>query len=124
MLRGVMDCRKVGPLKHQLLLRDAQLRRLRTRVDLFVTCSGRLRKRAMQAQKRINAVEQGLINQENSGARPYATWLGRKGRKEGVTARAQGGLNPSRRATSSYASIKDAAWCSHTKSGARDTARR
>ena len=41
-----------------------------------------------------------------------------------VTARAQGGLNPSRRATWSYASIKDAAWCSHTKSGARDTARR
>ena len=69
---------KVGPLKHQLLLRDAQLRRLRTRVDLLgprlVTMDvlGRrlgLRKLATKAQIRINAVEQRLVDQENTGQR-------------------------------------------------------
>ena len=69
---------KVGPLKHQLLLRDAQLRRLRTRLDLLgprlVTMDvlGRrlgLRKLAMHAQMRINAVEQRLVDQETSGRR-------------------------------------------------------
>jgi len=69
---------KVGPLKHRLLLRDAQLRRLRTRLDLLgprlVTMDvvGRrlgLRKLATHAQMRINAVEQRLVDQENAGER-------------------------------------------------------
>ncbi len=69
---------KIGPLKHRLLLRDAQLRRLRTRVDLLgprlVTMDvlGRrlgIRKLAMHAQIRINAVEQRLVDQETSGRR-------------------------------------------------------
>ena len=69
---------KVGPLKHQLLLRDAQLRRVRTRLALLgprlVTMDmlGRrlgLRKLAMHAQMRINAVEQRLVDQESTGKR-------------------------------------------------------
>jgi hypothetical protein len=69
---------RVGPLKHQFLLRDAQLRRLRTRLDLLgprlVTMDvlGRrlgLSKLATRAQLRINAVEQRLVDQETTGER-------------------------------------------------------
>lgn len=69
---------KVGPLKHQLLLRDAQLRRLRTRLDLLgprlvmMDVLGRrlgLGKLATHAQTGINAVEQRLVDQENKGER-------------------------------------------------------
>ena len=76
--RAVIRLPKVGPLKHQLLLRDAQLRRLRTRLDMLgprlVTMDvlGRrlgLRKLAMHAQMRINAVEQRLVDQETAGER-------------------------------------------------------
>jgi hypothetical protein len=69
---------KIGPLKHRLLLRHAQLRRLGTRLRLFgprlvtVELLGRrlgLRKLATYAQIRINAVEQRLIDQETTGER-------------------------------------------------------
>jgi sulfotransferase family protein len=68
----------VGRLKHEALLRDAQLRRLRTRLDMFgpwvvaMDVIGRrlgLRKLAMRAQTRINAIEQSLVDQENAGQR-------------------------------------------------------
>jgi Sulfotransferase family len=69
---------KVGHLKHELLLRSARLRRLRTRLDTFgprlVTMDvlGRrlgLRKLAMHAQTRINAVEQRRVDQQTTGER-------------------------------------------------------
>jgi hypothetical protein len=69
---------KIGPLKHRFLLRDAQLRRLRTRLDLLgprlVTMDvlGRrlgFSKLALRAQMRINAVEQRLVDQETIGER-------------------------------------------------------
>ena len=68
----------VGRLKHELLLRSAQLQRLRTRLGTLgprlvaMDVLGRrlgLRKLAMRAQTRINAVEQSLIDQETAGER-------------------------------------------------------
>jgi sulfotransferase family protein len=68
----------VGRLKHEVLLRCAQLRRLRTRLGMLgprvlaMDVIGRrlgLRKLAMRAQTRINAVEQSLVDQENAGQR-------------------------------------------------------
>ena len=68
----------VGRLKHELLLRSARLRRLRTRLGTLgprlvaMDVLGRrlgLRKLAMRAQTRINAVEQSLLDQETAGER-------------------------------------------------------
>jgi Sulfotransferase family len=80
--RGYAHCShrlpKVGPVRHRLLLRDAQLRRLRSRLDLLglplVTMDVlgrrlRLRKLARHAQMRINAVEDRMIDQERAGQR-------------------------------------------------------
>jgi hypothetical protein len=69
---------KVGRFEHELLLRSAQLTRLRTRLDTLgprvvaMDVVGRrlgLRRLAMRAQTRINAFEQGLVDQENAGQR-------------------------------------------------------
>lgn len=69
---------KVGPLKHELLLTGARLRRLRTRIGKFgvglvaLDVLGRrlgLHGAAARAQRRINAVEQKLIDQEAAGKR-------------------------------------------------------
>jgi hypothetical protein len=68
----------IRPLRHELLLADARVRRLRTRVEEFgpkvvaMDVLGRrlgVRRLATQAQRRINAVEQGLIDQETAGER-------------------------------------------------------
>ncbi len=68
----------VGRLEHERLLRGAQLRRLRTRLDMLgprvvaMDVIGRrlgLRKLARRAQTRINAIEQSLVDQENAGQR-------------------------------------------------------
>ena len=69
---------KVGPLKHKVLLIDARLRRLRTRVDTFglrlvaLDLLGRrlgIQPLAVRAQRRINAIDQRLIDQERAGKR-------------------------------------------------------
>jgi hypothetical protein len=68
----------VGPLKHKLLLTDARLRRLGTRIDefgLWLVALDVLGRRlgihglAVRAQRRINAVAQNLIDQEPAGKR-------------------------------------------------------
>ncbi len=68
----------IGPVRHELLLTAARLRRLRTRLAMFgpwlVTTDvlGRrlgLRPLARHAQRGINAVEQSLIDQEAAGKR-------------------------------------------------------
>jgi hypothetical protein len=69
---------KIGPLKHEFLLTGARLQRLRTRIDMFglrlvaLDVLGRrlgVHGLAMRAQRRINAVEQKLIDQEPAGKR-------------------------------------------------------
>jgi hypothetical protein len=68
----------IGPVKHGLLLTDARLRRFRTRRDMFgpglvaIDILGRrlgIGSLARQAQRRINAVEQRLIDEEAEGKR-------------------------------------------------------
>lgn len=86
----------IGPLRHALLLAGARVRRLRTRVAEFgpktvaMDVLGRrlgLRGLATQAQRRINAVEQGLIDQEAAGQRApsanIAPPIARRQREEG-----------------------------------------
>jgi hypothetical protein len=69
---------KIGPLKHELLLQAARLRRLRTRIHMFGprlvaldVCGRRLGMKglAARAQKGINTVEQSLVDQEAAGKR-------------------------------------------------------
>jgi sulfotransferase family protein len=69
---------KVGPVRRELLLRSGQLRRLRGRLQRFgpwlVTMDmlGRrlgFRKLALHAQRRMNAIEQRLVDQEKTGER-------------------------------------------------------
>jgi hypothetical protein len=124
---------KVGPLKHELLLASARVRRLRTRIDklglrlVALDLLGRrlgIEEVAVRAQRRINAVEQKLLDQERAGKRaPSANIAPITGPPEGA-ARVGAGFSPSRRASSSYASTMRAAWRSHTKPGARASARR
>lgn len=76
--RSVHPLPKISPLKHQLLLAVARLRRFRTRLDVFgprvvaIDVLGRrlgIRRLAKHAQRRINAVQQSLIDQEAAGTR-------------------------------------------------------
>lgn len=64
--------------RHEILLRGAQLRRLRMRLDLLgprivamdvIGRRLRLRKLAMRAQTHINVVQQSLVDQETAGQR-------------------------------------------------------
>jgi hypothetical protein len=68
----------IGPVRHELLLTTARLRRLRTRLEMFglwlvaTDVLGRrlgVRPVARHAQRGINAVEQSLIDQEAAGQR-------------------------------------------------------
>lgn len=68
----------VGPVRHDLLLTAARLRRFRTRLEMLgpwlvaLDVLGRrlgLRRMARHAQRGINAVEQSLIDQETAGTR-------------------------------------------------------
>jgi hypothetical protein len=83
---------EIGPLKHELLLTGARLRRLRTRLDLFgprlvaIDVLGRrlgVRSLAEHAQRRINAVEQSLNDQERVGKRAPSANIAPIGRPRG-----------------------------------------
>jgi hypothetical protein len=69
---------RIGPLRHQLLVEAARLRRLRTRIDTFGprlvaldVCGRRLGMNglAVRAQREINTLEQSLVDQEAAGKR-------------------------------------------------------
>jgi hypothetical protein len=69
---------RIGRLKHELLIMMGRLRRLRARLDLFgprlvaIDVLGRrlgIRSLERHAQRRINAVQQSLIDQEAAGTR-------------------------------------------------------
>lgn len=83
---------KVGPLRHALLQGSARLRRLRTRADTFglglVTMDVLarrlgLRPLARHARRRINSIEQRLIDQERSGERAPSANMAPIGRPSG-----------------------------------------
>ena len=82
----------IGPLKHGLLLTNARLRGVRTRVVTFGTAAvaldvlGRrlgIRSLARQGQRRINAVEQRLIDEEAEGTRAPSANIAPVGRPRG-----------------------------------------
>ena len=68
----------IGPVRHELLLTTARLRRLRTRVQMYgpwLVATDVLGRRlgagrvARHAQRGMNAIEQSLIDQEAAGMR-------------------------------------------------------
>jgi sulfotransferase family protein len=100
---------KVGPLKHELLLIGARLRRLRARGDTYgarlvaLDVAGRrlgIRPLAVRAQRRIDAIDQELIDQERAGSRaPSANIAPIAGPAGSVRAAGRAaGFRPSRRA--------------------------
>ena len=84
---------KIGPLKHAFLLAVARLRRLRTRIAMFgprVVALDVLGRRlgiqglAMRARRRINAVEQRLVDEETAGDRAPSANIGPIGRSRAL----------------------------------------
>jgi hypothetical protein len=87
----------VGPLKHQLLITAARLRRFRSRVEQFgprlvamdlVGRQLRIPSLARRAQRGINAVQQTLIEQETAGTRAPSANIAP--REPGAAARREG----------------------------------
>jgi hypothetical protein len=90
---------KIGPLKHRLLLAAARLRLLQNRVDMLgprlvaTDVLGRrlgLGRLARHAQRRINAAEQMLIDQEVAGTRAPSANIAPIKRPDGDGERANG----------------------------------
>jgi Sulfotransferase family len=83
---------KIGPLRHELLLAGARLRSFHTRLAMYgprvvaIDVLGRrlgLPGLARHAQRRINAVEQSLIDQETAGMRAPSANIAPIGRPAG-----------------------------------------
>jgi hypothetical protein len=85
---------RVGRLRHRLLLDRARLRRVRARADTFGSSVVALdmlarhlglRRLAARAQRRINAIEQELVDQERTGERAPSSNIAPRGSRGPLT---------------------------------------